>query len=95
MAERGKVSVYAAISGDQLEISVLDDGVGLPPGWNLDTSSGLGLSVTRERITALHNGFSHFSVNNRAEGGTEVRILLPLKLPLDQSGENARGHAAD
>jgi len=94
-ASGGKVSVYAAISGDQLEISVLDDGVGLPPGWNLDTSSGLGLSVTRERITALHNGFSHFSVNNRAEGGTEVRILLPLKLPLDQSGENARGHAAD
>jgi len=74
---------------------VLDDGVGLPPGWELETSSGLGLSVTRERIAGLHNGLSHFSVLNRAEGGTEVRIVLPLKLTLDQSGEGARGHAAD
>jgi len=74
---------------------VLDDVVGLPPGWNLDASSGLGLSVTRERIAGLHNGLSHFSVFNRAEGGAEVKILLPLKLPLDESGEAARGHAAD
>jgi two-component system, LytTR family, sensor kinase len=94
-ATGGKVSVSAAKSGDQLDIRVLDDGVGLPSGWNLDTSSGLGLSVTRERIAGLHNGLSHFSVLNRAEGGTEVQILLPLKLSLDQPGENTRGHAAD
>jgi two-component system, LytTR family, sensor kinase len=94
-ASGGKVSVSAAKSGDQLDIRVLDDGVGLPSGWNLDTSSGLGLSVTRERIAGLHNGLSHFSVLNRAEGGTEVQILLPLKLSLDQPGENTRGHAAD
>lgn len=94
-ASGGKVSVSAVKSGDQLEIRVLDDGVGLPPGWSLETSSGLGLSVTRERIAGLHNGLSHFSVDNRAEGGTEVKILLPLKVPLDQSGESTRGHAAD
>jgi len=94
-ASGGKVSVSAVKSGDQLEIRVLDDGVGLPPGWSLETASGLGLSVTRERIAGLHNGLSHFSVHSRAEGGTEVKILLPLKLPLDPSGENTRGHAAD
>src|SRR5262249_30027777 len=94
-AAGGKVSVSAVKSGDQLEIRVLDDGVGLPPGWNMDTSCGLGLSVTRERIAGLHNGLSQFSVLNRAESGTEVKILLPLKVTLDQSGESARGHAAD
>jgi len=94
-ASGGKITVSAGKAGDQLEIRVLDDGVGLPPGWELETSSGLGLSVTRERIAGLHNGLSHFSVLNRAEGGTEVRIVLPLKLTLDQSGEGARGHAAD
>jgi LytS/YehU family sensor histidine kinase len=94
-ASGGKITVSAVKVGDQLEVRVLDDGVGLPPGWNLDASSGLGLSVTRERIAGLHNGLSHFSVFNRAEGGAEVKILLPLKLPLDESGEAARGHAAD
>ena len=94
-ASGGKITVSAAKSGEQLEIRVLDDGVGLPPGWNLDTSCGLGLSITRERIAGLHNGLSHFSVFKRTEGGTEVKILLPLKLTLGQSGENARGHAAD
>jgi two-component system, LytTR family, sensor kinase len=74
---------------------VLDDGVGLPPGWNLDSCSGLGLSVTRERIAGLRvNGHSNFSVRNRAEGGTEVEILLPLKLPLERRGENPRGSSA-
>lgn len=94
-ASGGKVSVSAVKSGNQLEIRVRDDGVALPPGWSLETSSGLGLSVTRERIAGLHNGLSHFSVHNRAEGGTEARILLPLKLPLDPSGENVRGRAGD
>jgi signal transduction histidine kinase len=94
-ASGGKVTVSAGKAGDQLEIRVLDDGVGLPPGWQLETSSGLGLSVTRERIAGLHDGLSQFSVLNRAEGGTEVRIVLPLKLTIDQSGESARGHAAD
>jgi two-component system LytT family sensor kinase len=94
-ATGGKVTVSAGKAGDQLEIRVLDDGVGLPPGWQLETSSGLGLSVTRERIAGLHDGLSQFSVLNRAEGGTEVRIVLPLKLTIDQSGESARGHAAD
>jgi len=93
-ASGGEITVSAAKSGEQLEIRVLDDGVGLPPGWNLDSSCGLGLSITRERITGLHNGLSHFSVFKRAEGGTEVKILLPLKLTHEQSGD-ARGHAAD
>lgn len=94
-ASGGKITVSAGKAGEQLEIRVLDDGVGLPPGWELGTSSGLGLSVTRERIAGLHNGSSRFSVMNRAEGGTEVRIALPLKLTAERAGESARGHAAD
>jgi hypothetical protein len=51
--------------------------------------------VTRERIAGLHaNGQSHFSVRNRSEGGTEVHILLPLKLPVERMGENSLGSLA-
>ncbi|QEE30656.1 ATP-binding protein [Terriglobus albidus] len=64
---------------EQVEIRIADDGVGLPPEWSLETCEGLGLSVTRERITTLHNGASSFSVTRRPTGGTEVEIVLPLR----------------
>lgn len=77
----GTVTVSARPAGDRLEIRVQDDGVGLPHGWRLETGAGVGLSVTRERIAALHpNGSSRFTVMSRASGGTNVDISLPLRL---------------
>ena len=81
-ASGGTVTVTAERDRDrsQVKIRVLDDGVGLPPGWALEESSGTGLSVTRERILGLHpNGNSRFSVRVRVGGGTEVEISLPLR----------------
>jgi two-component system LytT family sensor kinase len=79
-ASGGTVTVTAERGLNQVEIRVADDGVGLPPGWTLEASSGMGLSVTRERIVGLHpDGDSHFSVRPRAGGGTEVEISLPLR----------------
>jgi two-component system LytT family sensor kinase len=81
-ASGGTVTVTARRIQNQVEIRVTDDGVGLPPGWTLETSSGMGLSVTRERIVGLHpNGNSRFSVQPRPGGGTEVAITLPLRFP--------------
>ena len=78
-ASGGTVTVSAQRNQSQLEIRVLDDGLGLPPGWTLEDSAGLGLSVTRERIAGLHlNGNSRFAVRRREAGGTEVAISLPL-----------------
>ncbi len=80
-ASGGTVSVIAASFGNQLLIRVLDDGIGLPPGWTLETSAGLGLSITSQRIAGLHpDGNSSFAVRRRLEGGTEVEILLPLRM---------------
>jgi two-component system LytT family sensor kinase len=77
----GTVTVWAGQVDDRLEIRVMDDGVGLPPGWTLEKSAGLGLSVTRERIAGIHpNGNSRFSVRRRGEGGTEVAISLPMRV---------------
>lgn len=80
-AAGGTLVVRAKPLGDRLEIRVMDDGVGLPLGWTLEGSEGLGLSITRQRIAGLHpNGASRFVVKNRAEGGTEVEVSLPLRL---------------
>src|SRR6202167_3255178 len=79
-ASGGTVTVTAQHRPGQLEILVADDGVGFPAGWTLETSSGMGLSVTRERILGLYPaGNSNFSVRPRSGGGTEVEISLPLR----------------
>jgi two-component system, LytTR family, sensor kinase len=79
-ASGGAVTVTAERGTNYVEIRVADDGVGLPPGWTLESSLGTGLSVTRERILGLHpNGNSRFFVRPRNGGGTEVEISLPLR----------------
>jgi two-component system LytT family sensor kinase len=86
----GTVTVSAVRLANRLEIRVLDDGVGLPAGWTLENSSGVGLSVTRERIVALHpDGASHFAIHRRAGGGTEAVIVLPLRLLEDTPHDSA------
>ncbi|HEX4485371.1 MAG TPA: sensor histidine kinase [Terriglobales bacterium] len=83
----GTVVISAQRDDDRLDIRIIDDGVGLPIGWTLENSTGLGLSVTRERIAGLYpNGSSRFAVNRRDGGGTEVEISLPLRM-------EANGHA--
>ncbi|HLK63140.1 MAG TPA: histidine kinase [Bryobacteraceae bacterium] len=79
-AAGGTVIVSAQRDGDRLRIRVLDDGVGLPTGWTLENSGGLGLSVTRQRVAGLYpDGETCFAVNRRSSGGTEVEISLPLR----------------
>ncbi len=86
----GMVAVTVTARDGQLDLRVLDDGVGLPPGWTLESATGLGLSVTRERIAALYpNGESRFTVRRRDEGGTAVEISLPLRV----MGEDFDGRA--
>jgi two-component system LytT family sensor kinase len=87
----GTVTVTAERGPDQVEIRVADDGVGLPPGWTLEASSGMGLSITRERIVGLHpNGNSRFSVRPRTGGGTEVQISLPLRFAAEPASGTTR-----
>jgi two-component system LytT family sensor kinase len=90
-ATGGTVTVVALRGPNQVEIRVADNGVGLPPGWTLETSSGMGLFVTRERIIGLHpDGSSRFSVRPRSGGGTEVEISLPLRFAEEQASAAIR-----
>jgi len=76
----GEITVSARHIGDQLYIKVLDDGVGLPTHWRMETSEGLGIRVTRERFQALYaepEGHD-FTISRRRGGGTEVAIRIPL-----------------
>jgi two-component system osmolarity sensor histidine kinase EnvZ len=88
---RGEVSVKSEIQAGHIVISVLDNGPGIPeshvekllrPFERLDTArtnaggSGLGLAIA-DRIAKLHKG--KLELINRAEGGLEARLSLPIK----------------
>jgi signal transduction histidine kinase len=73
---------------ERLAIRVSDDGTGLPQGWTVEKSTGLGLSVTRERIAGLYpNGEASFAIGPREDGGTVVEIVLPLRVIGEEPNE--------
>lgn len=83
----GKVMISALRVGDQLRINVRDNGVGLPSNWQIETSTGLGLRVARERLAALYPdlGEDRLEIRRRGSGGTEVVIRVPTR-----AGESGR-----
>lgn len=85
----GEILVSAEHVGAELQVKVLDNGVGLPPQWGIETSRGVGIRVTRERLQALYSepGGYDFSVSRRKGAGTEVAI----RLPLHRTGSGAYG----
>jgi len=76
----GAIDIMAKRGEGQLQIQVLDDGVGLPANWRKETSAGLGIRVTCERLAALYPdlGEQALTIQPRPGGGTEVAICVPL-----------------
>ncbi|MEX2254044.1 MAG: histidine kinase N-terminal domain-containing protein [Acidimicrobiia bacterium] len=71
----GHVSVRLRRDGGDLVIQVVDDGVGLPEGFSLDASRGLGLSIVHALVTSELSGSIEM---NDDSGGTEVTLRVPL-----------------
>jgi two-component system, LytTR family, sensor kinase len=77
-ARAGLVSLSAQRANGRLLIRVRDDGVGLPDGWRLANSKGVGLLNTEARLRQLYGSDFEFYVRNREEGGVEASIAVPL-----------------
>jgi len=73
----GEVVVTARRSGGMLDVKVSDDGNGLPPGFDIDASAGLGLSIVRTLLESELD--STLCVRPRPGGGTEAVITLSLR----------------
>ncbi|MDX2380800.1 MAG: sensor histidine kinase [Acidimicrobiia bacterium] len=52
----GEVSVSLAHTRGQLHVEVIDNGRGVDPGFDLDATTGLGLSIVRTLVTTELNG---------------------------------------
>jgi len=88
-ASGGTIVVSVCAIDRLLQISVVDDGVGLPAGWSLESSPGIGLSLTRDRILGLYPGVGRLVVRPRAEGGTEASVTLPFLMAVEPEARDA------
>jgi two-component sensor histidine kinase len=74
-AVEGHVRILLHRHAGELTVDVVDDGVGLPPGFSLERSSGLGLSIVHTLVTSELGG----SIEMCDEGGTRVTVRIPLR----------------
>jgi two-component sensor histidine kinase/PAS domain-containing protein len=61
---------------DRLDLEVCDEGAGLPPAFDLEASTRLGLQIVRTLVSGELGG--ELSVESRVPVGTRVRVSIPL-----------------
>jgi two-component system, LytTR family, sensor kinase len=64
---------------EALQLSVADDGPGLPPGWDLATHCGRGLKNVVERLDALYAGVAALTLTDAPGRGTLATVRLPWR----------------
>ena len=75
-ARLGHIEITVRRESVNLILIVRDNGAGQPPGGF--TREGIGLGNTRARLRELYGERHTFELSNRAEGGLEARISLPI-----------------
>jgi two-component system, sensor histidine kinase PdtaS len=79
----GQIAVRLAREDGHVLVDVVDNGVGLPEDFSLTTgpqagsSRGLGLSIVHALVTSELAG----SIEMRSNGGTTVRVRVPVAMP--------------
>jgi two-component system, sensor histidine kinase PdtaS len=79
-AAPGSVEVHLDNDGERLRATVVDDGVGLPEGFELAEATGLGLSIVRTLVTSELVGQISLSRGRGPAGrpGTVVELEVPV-----------------
>jgi two-component sensor histidine kinase len=73
----GEVLVDLRREGPQLVVTVVDDGQGVPEGFDLDSPGGLGLSIVRTLVTSELGGT--IAIDRSPSGrGTTVTMRVPV-----------------
>jgi two-component sensor histidine kinase len=74
----GVVTLTLHRDGPDLVVEVVDDGAGLPEGFDLDSAGGLGLSIVRTLVTSELAGT--IGMDDAPSGkGTRVTIRVPIE----------------
>ncbi|HEX8903608.1 MAG TPA: histidine kinase, partial [Longimicrobiaceae bacterium] len=74
----GTIELQAARSGEDLVLTVRDTGPGGDQGRRETDGNGVGLRLTRERLSELYGGEPRVELRPAPGGGTVARIVLPF-----------------
>jgi len=74
------LEVYARRDPERLSVTVADNGAGLPPGFDPDATTSLGLQIVRTLVVGELGG--RLRIAPRAGGGTEAAVDLPVQSEL-------------
>lgn len=75
--DRGRIVMSVVRAPGRLHVDVVDDGVGLPVGFDLDGSTNLGLSIVRTLVESELGG--HLTMGAGPQGvGTRVAVDVPV-----------------
>jgi len=88
--EYGHIHIHCAWINEALQITISDDGHGLPsPDQQLQskTRGGYGIRNVRERMQAFFGSDDGIEIKNRPEGGTQVILRFPWVEAPDQREE--------
>jgi two-component system, sensor histidine kinase PdtaS len=75
-AAGGSLQVLAVREPSSLSVTVADNGVGMPAGFDLDSTTSLGLQIVRTLVLTELGGT--LDIAARPGGGTQVLVVLPL-----------------
>jgi two-component sensor histidine kinase len=74
--EPGFLEVHVVREPERLTVTVADSGVGLPPDFDLDSASGLGLQIVRTLVEGDLAG--RLRITPRPGGGSEAVMEFPI-----------------
>jgi hypothetical protein len=74
----GQLIVSAQRSGSTLTLEVCDSGMGLNPDRDPLAGTGFGLLQVRERLSTLYGADATLELSPASQGGTLVRVTLPM-----------------
>lgn len=76
---RSRLEIDVRLEGDELLVTVQDDGVGLGPGFHLDRDAGTGLRNIRVRLQQLYGSAGRLEIDAVPAGGARVSVRLPSR----------------
>jgi hypothetical protein len=76
----GRIDIAVARSNGHLELTVRDDGIGVPFGDLENLPEGVGLSNTRRRLRHLYGDQHRFALEAIKANGLKVRMEIPFRV---------------
>jgi two-component system, LytTR family, sensor kinase len=81
----GEIHIVARREMRDLHLDVRDNGPGLTAAFEEQSKTGVGLKITRDRLTTLYGLHASCEIRNLADGGAEADLRIPFRVAKDSS----------